>query len=119
VNLPPSILGTNLQFRWRIGGDNSAAATGWFVDTVSLTQDRFACAVPAQPLILNPHLGDADNLAFSYYSVPEQTYFIESTTNLESASWTTLKTNAGNGTLLLHTNSTANPGERCFRIRTH
>ena len=37
INLPDAAAGQSVQFRWRIGFDNSVGATGWNVDTISLT----------------------------------------------------------------------------------
>ena len=40
VNLPASAKGQNVQLRWRCGTDsaNSASVTGWFVDTVTISE---------------------------------------------------------------------------------
>ena len=42
VALPTSANGLNVQFRWRLGFDNSVAVSGWNVDTVSLI--TYSCA---------------------------------------------------------------------------
>lgn len=44
INLPASINGHNVQFRWRLGCDSSAGSTGWNVDSVLITTTTFDCA---------------------------------------------------------------------------
>ncbi|MEQ1828370.1 MAG: zinc-dependent metalloprotease family protein [Pirellula sp.] len=52
VNLPASAIGNNVQLRWRMGTDNSAALTGWRVDSIQ------TCGVqinaPATSIALSP-----------------------------------------------------------------
>ena len=36
AQLPPSAAGQNVQLRWRFGGDDNTAATGWTVDTIKV-----------------------------------------------------------------------------------
>ncbi len=55
VNLPASAVNQNIQLRWRFGSDNSAGATGWRIDTISLeaapTED-FGDAPTSYPVTL-------------------------------------------------------------------
>jgi len=44
ANLPANLNGHNTRFRWRLGCDQSAAATGWFVDSVVLGIVNYTCA---------------------------------------------------------------------------
>ncbi len=119
VNLPASSAGGNVRLRWRLGSDNSAGATGWYVDTIGLNQPGYACCpCLAQPVIINPHLVSSDGMVFSYNTAPGQTYFIETQTNLNAIDWTVLQTNSGNGSFLSFTNSTIDSKERYFRLRT-
>jgi hypothetical protein len=119
VNLPSGFAGGTVQWRWRLGSDNSAGATGWYVDGISLTEPYYiCCSASAQPVILNPHLVDSNRMAFSYNTVPGQTYFIETQTDLNAADWTALQTNSGDGLLASFTNSSIESGQRYFRLRT-
>ena len=43
ANLPASASGQTIQLRWRMGSDHSGPNTGWYVDTISIT-DGTACA---------------------------------------------------------------------------
>ncbi|MBS1787863.1 MAG: S8 family serine peptidase, partial [Acidobacteria bacterium] len=43
VNLPAAAAGQNIQLRWRMASDCSVGATGWRVDTISIT-DGYTCA---------------------------------------------------------------------------
>ncbi|MEP7014720.1 MAG: dockerin type I domain-containing protein [Verrucomicrobiota bacterium] len=38
INLPPAGVGLPVQFRWRMGSDNSVSHNGWRVDNVSIAQ---------------------------------------------------------------------------------
>jgi hypothetical protein len=44
ATLPTNLNGHNVQFRWRLGCDQSVAATGWFVDSVVLGIINYSCA---------------------------------------------------------------------------
>ncbi len=48
VNLPAAAAGQNIQLRWRLGTDCSVSATGWRVDTISVT-DGYTCATSCGP----------------------------------------------------------------------
>ena len=43
VNLPAATAGGNIQLRWRLGSDSSVSSTGWYVDTVSISQIGYTC----------------------------------------------------------------------------
>jgi hypothetical protein len=119
VNLPASAVGGSVQFRWRFGSDTSVSSTGWYVDTVSLVGTNYSCLLaPVPPLIVNPRLTGPGSMAFSYQSVNGHSYFVESTPDLITPVWTTLQTNAGDGSLKSFTNSTSGLTARYFRVRT-
>jgi hypothetical protein len=46
INLPPSAVGQNAQFRWRLACDTSVSVTGaiWRVDTVNLSSSSYVCS---------------------------------------------------------------------------
>jgi uncharacterized repeat protein (TIGR01451 family) len=47
VNLPAAAAGQNVQLRWDLGtGANTSAATGWFIDAVSVQDSWFQCCTP-------------------------------------------------------------------------
>jgi hypothetical protein len=52
VNLPAAAAGQNIQLRWRCASDNSVSSTGWYVDTISIS-DLSCCtgAVNHAPVI--------------------------------------------------------------------
>lgn len=52
-----SLAGRNIKFRWRIGTDSSVAATGWFVDDVSINQ--CGAVLPASPTNVFAEPGNA------------------------------------------------------------
>ncbi|MEY2427778.1 MAG: hypothetical protein QOJ40_663, partial [Verrucomicrobiota bacterium] len=47
VTLPGSASGQNIQLRWRCGTDDSVSSAGWYVDTIVITNNGFACCVPS------------------------------------------------------------------------
>ena len=119
VNLPPQAAGQTIQLRWRFGSDNSNGGMGWYVDTISVSGQTYACCGSiAQPVILSPIQAAAAGIVFSYNSLIGQTYFVETATNLAVPNWNAVQTNPGDGTLHLFTNSSAADIQRYFRLRT-
>jgi uncharacterized repeat protein (TIGR01451 family) len=59
VRLPESAAGQNVQFRWRLTSDSSGAGTGWYVDTISVS-DVHCCAAT-----------DSADLAITISATPE------------------------------------------------
>ena len=117
--LPAGLAGRSIQLRWRFGSDNSTGATGWYVDTISLTQVSYVCcACPPLFLILDPRPAGPGLMAFSFDSLSGQAYVIETKTNLLTADWTAMQTNSGDGLRQSFTNSITEFGERFFRLRT-
>jgi hypothetical protein len=119
VNLPPAAAGQNIQLRWRFGSDNSNGAPGWFVDNVEVMEPAYTCTGSLmQPVMFNMRTAEPGALAFSYDRLAGQTYFIETKTNLARGFWLTIQTNVGDGARASFTNSTLEPDERYFRLRT-
>jgi hypothetical protein len=50
VNLPVSAAGQNIQLRWPCGTDNSIRSTGWYIDTISIS-DAVCCVSITMPSI--------------------------------------------------------------------
>lgn len=118
VNLPVSAAGQNIRLRWRMATDESVAAVGWFVDTVSII-DGYACciAVPtlAPQIIETRHTNDA--IVFSFHTQSNKTYVTEYRDKLQTnVAWVPLQTNAGDGTKKTVTN-TATLTNRFFRVK--
>ncbi len=47
ARLPAAAAGQNIQLRWRCGSDGSTAGTGWYVDTIDVTDYYTSCAYSA------------------------------------------------------------------------
>ena len=119
VALPAGLAGQSIQLRWRLGSDTSAGATGWYVDTISLTQVGYRCCPSLPPLlILEPRPAGPGRMAFSFDTLLGRSYVIETTTNLLTADWTVLQNSPGDGSRQSFTNSTTDFGEQYFRVRT-
>jgi hypothetical protein len=50
VNLPASAAGQNVQLRWRCATDSGVSASGWFVDSITVT-GATCCTGPVPPTI--------------------------------------------------------------------
>ncbi|MDB6031560.1 MAG: lysyl endopeptidase domain protein [Verrucomicrobiales bacterium] len=117
VQLPPAPLGAPIKLRWSLGSDGSVAGVGWYVDTVKVEDGYTCCQNLVPPTIVNPRRS-AGQLAFSYNTVTNQTYVVESTPVLGSnQAWTAVKTNVGSGALQSFTNTVPGP-QQFFRLRT-
>jgi hypothetical protein len=119
VSLPAGLAGQSIQLRWRFGSDNSTGATGWYVNTISLTQVGYSCCTSPPPLlILEPRLAGSGRMAFSFDSLLGQSYVIETKTSLLTADWSSLQTNSGDGSRQSFTNYTSDSAAKFFRVRT-
>jgi Trypsin-like peptidase domain len=117
TTLPTSAAGSSVRLKWRVGTDTTVAATGWYVDTLSISDGFECCPGLVPPLIVNPRRAGT-NLAFSFNSLPGQSYVVEANTNLTNHLWLPLRTNAGNGVLQSYTNDAQGLPQRFFRVRT-
>jgi len=63
VNLPAAAAGRNVQLRWQCGTDNSTASTGWYIDTVAITNCPCACCWNTPPLLAAQADRKVDELA--------------------------------------------------------
>jgi hypothetical protein len=86
VNLPPSVAGQTVQLRWRFATDtgNSTSVTGWFVDTVSVS-DGSTCCVP-RPQIQSITRTNS-NVTVTWTAISGQGYRLQSSTNLLNTNW--------------------------------
>jgi uncharacterized repeat protein (TIGR01451 family) len=48
--LPPTASGQAIQLRWRCGSDSGVSATGWYVDSVSVTSSNYVCCTQSADL---------------------------------------------------------------------
>jgi hypothetical protein len=88
VNLPAAAAGNAIQLRWRFATDtgNSTAATGWFVDTISVTDGATCCVGIARPVFTSiSRTGTTVSLTWS--ATPSVSYRLQSSTNLSQPDW--------------------------------
>ena len=58
VTLPAAAAGQSVQLKWRCAVDVSVSGTGWYVDTISVS-DGFTCCTPIPEDLAVDHLGNA------------------------------------------------------------
>ncbi len=114
ASFPPSVPGHYMRLRWRIASDSSEARPGWNVDSILVT-DTSCCSGPLPPVILNTHR-EGGSIVFSYDSRLGQNYFIEYKDSLSTPTWTTLRTDSGDGSSKWVTNAVTS--RRFYRLRT-
>jgi hypothetical protein len=119
VNLPATAAGHNIRLRWRLGSDTSVGATGWYVDSVSITGGYTCCSSLTRPLLLSPQVVGTNGLAFAYDAMPAQHYIVQTAPALGGSNWTALQTNVGTGSRVWYTNTSGGPNQRHFRLRTY
>ncbi len=85
---------------------NYYGGTGWYIDSVSITDGYYSCCVPilAVPALVNPQ-SSSGSFSFSLQTAPGQGYTIQYTDNLANPSWTTLYSFVGDGSLQSVTDS--------------
>jgi hypothetical protein len=116
VNFPASMAGHTMQLAWRLGCDRTTAATGWYVDSVFVSDGSTCCRQLVPPTVANPRqIGT--QFTFSYGSVSGQSYVVEASFDLNNFSWIPMRTNAGDGSVQSFTNATVG-APRFFRLRT-
>ena len=117
VNLPAAAAGQTIHLRWLCGSDSSAGKTGWFVDSVSLSDGFYTCCQGlVAPWIVNMRSIEGMPI-FSFQSLSGQTYRVEYKLDLPGSNWTILKNITGDGSLTTVTDSVATP-QRFYRIRS-
>ena len=53
VNLPAAAAGQNIQLRWRCGSDSSVGSTGWYIDTVFISDALCCTGTVNHPPVIN------------------------------------------------------------------
>ncbi len=49
ARLPANAAGQPVQLKWRCGSDNSVSKSGWYIDTISVSDSNFVCCSPPVP----------------------------------------------------------------------
>ncbi len=60
ANLGPNVAGQTIQLRWRLGTDSSFNGSGWWVDSISVSDGFSCCVLPAfvgEPMGVDEHAG--------------------------------------------------------------
>jgi hypothetical protein len=118
VTLPSTAAGQTVSFQWQFGTDmgNAYGGTGWYIDSVSITDGYYSCCVPvpAVATLVNPQ-SSAGIFAFSFQTTLGQSYTIQYTDQLANPSWVTLYSVVGDGSVQSVTDS---PGvaQRFYRV---
>jgi hypothetical protein len=94
VALPPAAAGANVQFRWRLGSDNSTAGTGWYVDTVALIIGYACCGIAPPATLSAPKMGPGKQFQFNVLGGTGFSYTVLAASNLNGSVWLPLVTNA-------------------------
>jgi hypothetical protein len=103
VNLPAAAGGQFIQFRWRLGSDDSNAGTGWYVDTISsssISLVTYACCTGApSPSLSAPRYNDTNHtFQANVAGGTGYSYAVLASTNLSN--WVVLTTNTSPFTLI-------------------
>jgi hypothetical protein len=119
VTLPAAAAGQNIQLRWRLGSDSSVAGTGWYVDTVSVSQISYACCsgVPV-PTLTGARYNTNHQFQFSVNGGTGYSYSVLGSTNVRTplSNWASLATNTTPFTFI-DSNSPAFPS-RFYRAQS-
>jgi hypothetical protein len=117
VALPAAAAGGNIQIRWRLGNDSSVSATGWYVDTVSISTGYSCCTGAPQPSLTAMRYDKANHtFRFNVTGGTGYSYAVLGSTNLfDPSSWIPLGTNTSPFTFI-DSNSPAFP-QRFYRAR--
>lgn len=117
ARLPGSAAGKQIQLRWICGTDNSAGNTGWYVDSVLVTDGFACCGTLVAPTLVNI-LRNGSNLNFSFLSAIGQSYTVEYKNSLSLSNWTTLQNLLGDGTTKMVSDSLSSSTQRFYRLRS-
>jgi len=114
ATLPASAAGSQVQLRWYCGTDETRGATGWYVDSVLLTDGSVS---PIAPTITNVSRS-GNNINFSFATVAGQNYTVEYKNSLSISNWTTLQGVTGDGTTKLISDSLLASPQRFYRVKS-
>jgi hypothetical protein len=85
--------GANVQFRWRMGSDNSGSSTGWYVDTLALSVGYACCGTAPPVTLIAPKMAPAEQFQFNVLGGTGFSYTILAASNLSGSVWVPLVTN--------------------------
>ncbi len=114
AKLPVAAAGKSVQLRWYCGTDNSNNGTGWYLDTISVS-DGFACCI-SPPTIVNV-LRNGTNINFSFLTASGQNYTVEYKDSLNDINWLILQSVLGDGSAKVITNLLSASATRFYRVR--
>ncbi|HMJ90779.1 MAG TPA: hypothetical protein VK530_13245, partial [Candidatus Acidoferrum sp.] len=114
VTMPSSLAGKSARLRWRLASDSDVAATGWYVDSILVTER--GCNYPAiLPLIVNTRR-QGTNVVFSFNTRAGVYYAVEYKNSFTDTGWTPLMVQSGDGTTRSVTNNIS-ASQRFYRLR--
>jgi photosystem II stability/assembly factor-like uncharacterized protein len=116
VNLPPSVAGQAVQLRWRVGCDSSVNNTGWYVDTVSVS-DGFSCCVSIPRPSITAISRSGTNVFLTWSATPGVSYRLQYNTNLNTTNWFDADDILASGSSVSVTNFPATDEQRYYRVR--
>jgi hypothetical protein len=119
VTLPAAATGQNIQLRWRLGSDSSLAGTGWYVDTVSVSQIGYLCCVGApSPRLTGARFNASHQFQLTVTGGTGYTYAVLGSTNVRTplSNWVSLTTNTSPFTFI-ESNAPAFP-RRFYRAQS-
>ena len=96
VRLPPGAAGQNVRLRWWLGSDSSVGATGWYVDSISLSSPNYLCCSGAPaPTLTAIAYNTSQQLQVIVGGATGYSYAVVGSTNLllPLSNWTSLTTN--------------------------
>jgi photosystem II stability/assembly factor-like uncharacterized protein len=118
VNLPPAAAGHTVQLRWRFATDtgNSTPSTGWFVDTITVSDGATCCASIPRPVFTSvSRAGTSVNLTWS--ATAGVNYRLQYNTNLAGTNWTAVAGDVlAGGSTASKTDSPATNAARFYRV---
>jgi hypothetical protein len=93
VALPAVAASANVQFRWRLGSDSIGYATGWYVDTITLSAGYNCCGSPPRVTLSAPKMAPGKQFQFNVVGGTGFSYTILAASNLNTPLWVPLVTN--------------------------
>ncbi|MEO7676710.1 MAG: hypothetical protein ABIV39_08115, partial [Verrucomicrobiota bacterium] len=117
ARFPASAAGKQIQLRWICGTDEGSGETGWYVDSITVTDGFSCCTSLTVPTLINVGR-NGNNINFSFLATSGQTYTVEYKNSLSISNWTTLQTLSGDGTTKLVTDSLLSSTQRFYRVRS-
>jgi hypothetical protein len=118
VNLPPAAAGHTVQLRWRFATDtgHSTPSTGWFVDTITVSDGATCCASIPRPVFTSvSRAGTSVNLTWS--ATAGVNYRLQYNTNLAGTNWTAVAGDVlAGGSTASKTDSPATNAARFYRV---